>query len=110
MSAGVTFLRVTLKHWPRRLMHWFGKPLGFLWWDVFGFRKKVVLDNLNKAFPDWTESQKKKVGRRSVYMLMETFFEFFLIPSIDEKWLEKNVVWEGLENLDQAQKDGKGIA
>ena len=79
MNLGNRILKTLLKPVPRSWMRSLGKPLGFLWWDVFGFRKKVVLENLTKAFPDWSEEQKKRVGRKSVYMLMENFFEFFLI-------------------------------
>jgi KDO2-lipid IV(A) lauroyltransferase len=108
MTLGARILKVTLKHWPRSLMKALGKPLGFLWWDVFGFRKKVVMSNLDRAFPEQTLKEKKRIGRRSVYMLTENLFEFFLIPSIDKKWLSENVVFEGLQHFDQALADGQG--
>ncbi len=108
MSKSAQILRFFLSPIPRRVMRCLGKPLGFLWWSVFRFRRKIVLDNLTKAFPDWSLEKKKEVGRKSVYMLAENFFEFFLIPAIDEKWLEKNVTFQGLENLDKAIEGGKG--
>ena len=82
--------------------------MGWLWFDILRFRRDIVLDNLTKAFPDWSEDKKLSVGRKSVYNMTENFFELFLIPAIDEKWLEKNVVFEGLEHFDQAISGKRG--
>ena len=109
MKMIIKTLTMLVKPWPRSFVRFLGKPLGFLWWDLFGFRKKIVLDNLTKAFPEWSDEKKNTVGRNSVYMLMENFFEIFLIPSLNQKWLEKNVVFHGLENLDQALAEKKGV-
>lgn len=109
MKLWISFLRITLRPWPRSFVRSWGKLLGFLWFDLFRFRRKVVMDNLTKAFPEWTEEKKVSVGRKSVYMLMENLFEFFLIPLIDEKWLAKNVVFTGMENIDLALKEKKGV-
>ncbi len=93
---------------PRHVLRCFGKPLGFLWWEIFRFRRKTVLENISKAFPEWDQEQVKVVGRKSVYNLLENFFEFFLILSINEKWMKENIVFEGLEHLDRAQASNKG--
>lgn len=109
MSWGNQILRILLKPFPRKFLKILGWPLGFLWFDLFRFRRQVVIQNLTIAFPDWDEKRKVRTGRKSVYMLMENFFEFFLIPQIDEKWLEKNVVFEGLAHLDEALLQKKGV-
>jgi KDO2-lipid IV(A) lauroyltransferase len=101
-------LRVLLKPFPRRWVGLLGWPLGFLWYDVFRLRRKVVLQNLERAFPDWSLQKKIQVGRKSVHLLTRNFFEFFLIPRIDKKWLDQNVIFEGLENLDRALAMNKG--
>ena len=61
-----------------------GAGIGFLWIDVFRFRRNIVLSNLQIAFPDWSEQKKLQVGRESVYNMGRGFFEFFTIPHIDE--------------------------
>lgn len=109
MSRGNDILKFLLRPFPRKVLRILGWPLGFLWFDLFRFRRQVVLNNLSLAFPDWDEKRKIKVGRKSVYMLMENFFEFFLIPRIDEKWMDENVVFEGLSNLDEALAQKKGV-
>lgn len=94
---------------PRLVLRKMGSWVGFLWFDVFGFRKKIVLDNLSIAFPEWSEKKKRQVGRESVYQLGYSFSEFFFIPSMSQQWLEKNVVFEGWENLEKARAVGKGM-
>ncbi len=94
---------------PRQLLRKMGSWVGFLWFDVFGFRRQIVLDNLKIAFPEWTDEQRKAVGRESVYQLGYNFSELFTIPSMDQKWLDKNAVIEGWENLDKASAENKGV-
>lgn len=94
---------------PRSWLRKSGSWLGFLWFDIFGFRKKIVMDNLNIAFPEWSEEKKKQIARESVYQLGYSFAEFFFIPSMTPEWLNKNVVFEGWENVEKARLDGKGM-
>lgn len=91
--------------WLRRSGAW----LGFLWFDVFGFRRKIVLDNLSIAFPEWSDEKKYAVGRESVYQLGYNAAELFTIPYINEKWLQKNSVFEGWEHIEKARAQGKGM-
>ena len=78
-------------------------------YDILKFRKKIVLNNLTIAFPEWSTEKKNKVGRESVYQLGYNFGEFFFIPSMDQNWLQKNVVFEGWDNLLKARELGKGM-
>ncbi|WP_413294388.1 lysophospholipid acyltransferase family protein [Bdellovibrio sp. HCB185ZH] len=94
---------------PRKIQRLSGSWIGFLWWDVFGFRKKIVLSNLHIAYPEWTDQQRKKIGRESVYQLGYNFGEFFFIPNMSRQWVDQNVVFEGLENYEKAKALGKGF-
>lgn len=105
----VRFLCWFLGLFPRRWVRSFGRPLGILWFDILRLRRKVVLDNLRLAFPEWSEADRIRVGRKSVYKLNEDFFEFFSIPSMNEKWLKENLVFEGKEHLNQALEQHRGV-
>ncbi|MBL7669505.1 MAG: lysophospholipid acyltransferase family protein [Bdellovibrionaceae bacterium] len=94
---------------PRRWIRGLGRPLGILWFDVLRVRRRVVLDNLRLAFPEWSESDRIRVGRKSVYKLNEDLVEFFSIPSMNEKWLKTNLVFEGKEHLIQALEQQRGV-
>lgn len=94
---------------PRNFLRWTGSWLGFLWYDLFKFRRKIVMDNLAIAFPEWTEQERHRVGRESVYNLGYNATEIFTIPFLNKKWLEKNCVYEGWEHVQQARALGKGM-
>lgn len=94
---------------PRTWLRKSGAWVGFLWFDVLGFRKKIVMNNLDIAFPKWPQELKHKVGRESVYQLGYNFAEFFFIPSVTPEWIQKNVVFEGWENVEKAHTQGKGM-
>jgi KDO2-lipid IV(A) lauroyltransferase len=100
---------VFLSLWPRSWVRACGGALGFLWIDFFKFRRKIVLDNLDIAFPEWSPEKKLEVGRKSVYFLGYNFAEFFMIPAMNERWLRRNVVFEGVDNLIKAREKKKGV-
>lgn len=93
----------------RHVLRLAGSWVGFLWFDVLGFRKKIVLDNLDIAFPEKSSHEKLAIGRESVYQLGYNFGEFFLIPSITPQWVDKNVVFHGWENIEKAREANKGM-
>lgn len=100
---------VFLSLWPRSWVRACGGALGFLWIDFFKFRRQIVLDNLDIAFPEWSPGKKLEVGRKSVYFLGYNFAEFFMIPAMNERWLRRNVVFEGVDNLIKAREKKKGV-
>lgn len=94
---------------PYKLNLYFGKVLAFLWIDLFQIRKDIIYSNLDTVFPDKTFAEKKKIARSSMQNLGRSFFDAFKIPSVDLPWIEKNVLFDGLENYEKAMAQGKGI-
>jgi KDO2-lipid IV(A) lauroyltransferase len=94
---------------PHSIIRYLGRPFGFLWFDLFRFRRSIVLNNLKRAFPDWSHSQRVRVGRRSVYHMTENFFEFFMFPNINSEWIKNHVQFEGEEELKAAYQLDKGV-
>lgn len=98
-----------LRLWPRSWLRASGSLLGFLWIDLFRFRRRIVMTNLEIAFPEKSVEEKTRIGRESVYNLGRNFAEFFMIPAMTEGWLRRHLVFEGEENLRAAQALGKGM-
>lgn len=92
--------------WARRL---FGHFLAFLWWDVFRLRRFTLYRNLAIAFPEMPKEKKTQMARESLVRLGSNFVEFLSLPMISKSWMEKNVVFHGLENYDQARAQERGI-
>lgn len=88
---------------------WFIASLGAIFlYDILRFRRKIILQNLQIVFPDLPKNEKHKLARTSFKKLIFSFWEFCLLPSIDEEWIQNHVQFEGLHHLDQALKKGKG--
>lgn len=111
-----SFLKFVLIKWgqllgllPRKLVRLPGLLMGILWFDVLRIRRSVIDQNLLKAFPSMSPGERTKMGRASVYYMMENFAEFFAVPGMDQAWRKKHVVFEGTEFLKAAQKQDKGI-
>ncbi len=92
--------------WLRRC---FGHFLAFLWWDVFRLRRFTLYRNLTIAFPDTPKEQKTKMARESLVRLGTNFIEFLSLPMISKSWMQKNVVFHGLENYENARAQGRGV-
>lgn len=111
-----SFVKLLLVKWgqmiarcPRYVVRAPGALLGFLWIDFLRVRKKVVLENLRLAFPEKSEADRLLIARRSVYNMGYNFAEFFAIPGMDKEWRQHNIVFHGLEHIQQAQAENKGV-
>ncbi len=112
----------------KRLTGWFGRAtsfllfispaivrrglanfLAFLWFDLFRIRREVVLANIHTAFPDWTEAERIRVGRRSMRHQGLNFVEYTFLPFLNQKNVDEHFVFLGLDVFDRALKKGKGV-
>ena len=56
---------------------------------VFGYRKKVVMNNLLIAFPEKTEKERKKIAKQFYHNLADTFMEIIKTISISDRAFAK---------------------
>jgi Kdo2-lipid IVA lauroyltransferase/acyltransferase len=103
------FLSYIIVLLPRRAQLAIGDLIGLLWFDVFRIRRKVALENLNRAFPDWPVEKKISTARTSLRSMGRTFVEFSLFPFINEKNWNQYFDCQGFENIDRALEGGKGV-
>ncbi len=94
---------------PWRVNKLLGGFLAWLWIDIFSLRKKVIYDNLEIAFPNLSEDQKLNLARASMKSLCRSFFDVIKIPSLTDKWIDANVVFNGFENIDELKNQNKGL-
>jgi Kdo2-lipid IVA lauroyltransferase/acyltransferase len=94
---------------PLRLRWWTGCLLAWFWFDVLRLRRYTVLKNLTIAFPQWSAEEKYQMARKSMRLLCYTFPEFFTLPMIDKKFVDKKVIFEGLEHYQEALKKNRGV-
>lgn len=108
LIALLQILGTALISLPRWLQKVLGSFWGFLWIDLFRIRKKDVIKHVGNVFPNLTDKEKFKIARKSIYLLGYQIFDFFLLASIQKKWLDENVTIHGLENWKEAHSQGKG--
>jgi KDO2-lipid IV(A) lauroyltransferase len=65
--------------------------------------------NLGLAFPDWSETKRKRVIRRMIQQIGWMAAEFSQFPRYTRDNIEKIVVLDGFENFDAARRRGKGV-
>lgn len=83
--------------------------LAFLWIDVLKLRRNVIYNNLEIVFPDMSEENKKKITKKSMISLCRSFVDVVRIPYLTDKWIDKNVIFEGLENIKKIQQSNSGL-
>lgn len=81
-------------------------------WVLFCLRpplRRAAAVNLRLAFPEWNESQRRRIIRGMVRNLGWMAAEFAHFPDLSRKNLESLVVLEGFENFSAARQRGKGV-
>ncbi len=101
------FLGFLLRSLPRSVSLALGEALGNL---VFlaGIRRKVAIENLSRAFPQWSGSRVRDTAERCYRHFGALLAEFSRLPLLNKSVLEELVEFEGMEVLDQARAQGRG--
>ncbi len=68
---------------------------------VVGYRKKVVMQNLEIAFPEKSNKERIKIAKAFYHNLLDSFIETIKLVSASQRFLEKRVTanWEILDPL-----------
>ncbi|WP_136810702.1 lysophospholipid acyltransferase family protein [Desulfosediminicola flagellatus] len=94
---------------PVPVIIWFSGLLGKLAWLVFPFRLDVAYKNLSNVFPQKDHSQKLSILRRTYLQFAKTFGLIFILHRKKLLELVKNTEITGLEKVEAALKEGKGV-
>lgn len=86
-----------------------GNFLAFLWWDVLRIRRKVVLENISRVFPNLTPKEKNALARKSIQSMGRTIMEYVWLSGMTLERAEKLTTVVGQEYFDEAMKKGKGV-
>lgn len=105
----VSALSLLVSQLPIKAQLFVGDLIGYLWFDVLRIRRRVALENLRLCFPEWSETQRIRVARKSVCNLGRTFVEFLRIPSVTTGRWNNHFDLRGEEHLKAALEKGKGV-
>lgn len=75
---------------PLRILFLFSDLAFFLIYHVFGYRKKIVMENLARAFPQKTREERKKIAKKFYRNFTDNFIEFIKLISASNSFLESH--------------------
>jgi len=84
-------------------------PLANFFYYLLPIRKNVVITNLNKAFPEKSEKEIKRIAKKNYESFAITFLEVMAMPSLTEKNVLDFASSETLSVLEDELKEGKGV-
>lgn len=98
------------RYLPWNFNKYLGQIFAFLWLDLLTIRKKVIFENLETAFGPLNNEIKSEIARKSMQSLSRSFFDVIKIPYLNQKWIDQNVVFDGLEHIQNYKKNNdKGL-
>lgn len=87
-----------------------GGLFGALVFDVVRIRRRVTLENLERAFGDgMTARERVKTGRRSYVNFAKSMVELVSLRRLNAEKLRELVRIHGRENMDAALDEGRGV-
>jgi KDO2-lipid IV(A) lauroyltransferase len=86
---------------PLRVLYLLSDAFYLLAYRILGYRRKVVLDNLQVAFPEKTLAERKKIASKFYHNFIDSIIESLKMVSASEAYIQKRVSgnWEVLNDL-----------
>jgi KDO2-lipid IV(A) lauroyltransferase len=95
---------------PFPLLYLFSDFVNFLVYRVFGYRKKVVRENIAMALPHLTVKERLNIEKKFYSHMCDMFLEMVKTMSISQKEMEKRFKFTNLDVYRDLEKKGKSIA
>ena len=93
---------------PLKVLYLISDFFGLIVFYVIGYRKKVVLSNLNIAFPEKTTREKNEIARQFYRNFTDTLVESIKVMSSGEKLIKKMFVGN-LDSLNAVAEKGRNV-
>lgn len=95
---------------PFRLLYLFSDFVYIIIYKIFGYRKKIVRENLKKGLPHLSDKERLIVEKKSYHHLCDIFLEMVKTMTISKKEINKRYVFTNLDTYLELEKKGKSIA
>jgi Kdo2-lipid IVA lauroyltransferase/acyltransferase len=86
---------------PMRVLYILSDGIYLLVYYVIGYRKEVVMKNLELAFPEKSNEERVKIAKAFYHNLLDSFIETIKLVSASKHFLEKRITanWEVLDPI-----------
>lgn len=104
------FMAFVIRILPLKIALKLGEKLGVASFYLFKKHRNIALDNLRKAFKnEKSEEEIKQITMKLFINLGLNVIEFCRLPELTRENISNYVEYDGLKNLTETQKTGKGI-
>lgn len=93
---------------PWRVLYFIGDCFYGLIYYVIGYRKDVVMSNLTIAFPEKSDTEKKRIAKDFYHRFVDTFIETIKLLSISKKEFRRRTT-TNIESLDELYATGQSV-
>jgi len=87
----------------------FGRFLGSVAWQVVGLRRRLVMESLQRAFPEKKTEQLNASGLACYRNLGSCFVEMFRIYRLSTPQMQRRVTFQDRRIMDRALEQGRGV-
>ncbi|MEZ4648697.1 MAG: lysophospholipid acyltransferase family protein [Candidatus Eisenbacteria bacterium] len=94
---------------PASGARWVGRGLGDFTFSVLRIRRRVTMENLSQAFPDWDPARVEGVARDCYRHFGITFLELARFPAMQDDDIRRLMTLVGEEHLERATRSGHGL-
>ncbi len=108
MALRVLFGAVALIPFP--ILYLISDCLAWLLDDAFGYRRKVVEDNLSASFPEISPVDLKVIRKRFYRFLTDYFLETLKMGGMSERQMMERMRFEGIEPVSRLLKEGHNVS
>jgi len=77
--------------------------------NIVGYRKKVIYENLDHAFPEKTDEEKRKIANTFYKHFCDFALESVKLYSMNQEQMDQRMIMKGLEPIKDYAKKGVGI-
>lgn len=108
-KTGVNFLKL-LGHTPFWLMYFCADIFYLLNFHIIGYRKKIVIQNLLKSFPEKSNQEIRQISKKFYRHFADLVVETIKAFQMSEKEFNERFKFKNPEVLDELYDQGKSIA
>src|ERR1700690_1742642 len=94
---------------PRPMARFVGASFARVAYAIRTPLRRAAMQNLKLAFPDWSDTKRRKMVRGMIRQIGWMAGEFSQFPNYTRGNIEKIVAVDGFENFDAARRRGKGV-
>jgi KDO2-lipid IV(A) lauroyltransferase len=94
---------------PTWILYRLSDGLAFFLYYVIRYRRRIVLNNLRKAFPEKPERERLQIARKFYRNFTDSFIETVKLLSASRAWLDERFVIDNPEVMEDFAREGRKI-